>query len=335
MSHFTTIVVVREATDAKDAERQAEEALAPFVEELDEPFDKYGETRTAVVDDTLWWRTDENMTDEKRAECERDYAGGEPKDRTTPEWHQWAMARLRDEWGENNVLFDEEKGYGYKSHINPIAQWDWYSLGGRWHNFFPLKDPLRFFPRNGNDEILGGGPGAMGQKADTGQADGARKKDIDFATARENARIKAEAEYDLVDRIVEKHGEVYTPWSDFVQRLEAEEITIDQARADYRAQPLVAAFNARDVMDKLGFMTSPSDFFIGTGGREAYVQHCTNRALVPFSILLDGEWYEKGKMGWWGMVSDEKGQEEWNAKVAELYDTLADDAWLILMDCHI
>lgn len=56
---------------------------------------------------------------------------------------------------------------------------------------------------------------------------------------------------------------------------------------------------------------------------------------IPFAILTpDGKWFEKGKMGWWGMVSDEKAEEDWAKTVAnvraEYGGTIA-----VVVDCHI
>lgn len=57
--------------------------------------------------------------------------------------------------------------------------------------------------------------------------------------------------------------------------------------------------------------------------------------LTTFAVLKDGEWYEKGEMGWGGMVSNEKDEEEWESKVRELLQGLPDDTLLSVYDCHI
>lgn len=44
------------------------------------------------------------------------------------------------------------------------------------------------------------------------------------------------------------------------------------------------------------------------------------KPVIPFAILTpDGEWCEKGKMGWWGMVSGRKDENDWEASVKEIY----------------
>jgi hypothetical protein len=55
----------------------------------------------------------------------------------------------------------------------------------------------------------------------------------------------------------------------------------------------------------------------------------------PFAILTpDGEWHEKGEMGWFGMVKDEKKVAEWTNTVKEIYGKYP-DAILIAVDVHI
>lgn len=51
--------------------------------------------------------------------------------------------------------------------------------------------------------------------------------------------------------------------------------------------------------------------------------------------MKDGKWYEKGRMGWWGMVSGEKEQDVWNKQFTALIDGLSDDTILTVVDCHI
>ena len=56
---------------------------------------------------------------------------------------------------------------------------------------------------------------------------------------------------------------------------------------------------------------------------------------APFCIILDGVWYEKGKMGWWGITSDEKDKEVWDKEVAKLLETLPQDSYVYNVDFHI
>ncbi len=57
--------------------------------------------------------------------------------------------------------------------------------------------------------------------------------------------------------------------------------------------------------------------------------------FVPFAIVKDGEWYERGEMGWWCCVSNEKAEEDWDAEVKALLKNLPGDTLLTVIDCHI
>lgn len=57
--------------------------------------------------------------------------------------------------------------------------------------------------------------------------------------------------------------------------------------------------------------------------------------LAFFAYLRDGQWVEKGDMGWWGIVHDEKVAGDWAAEKAKIIASLAPDEWLTVVDCHI
>jgi len=54
-----------------------------------------------------------------------------------------------------------------------------------------------------------------------------------------------------------------------------------------------------------------------------------------FAVLKDGKWYEKGTVGWWGMVSDEKDDTTWQTELKKLLDTLDPEETVTIVDCHI
>lgn len=58
--------------------------------------------------------------------------------------------------------------------------------------------------------------------------------------------------------------------------------------------------------------------------------------IYTFFALLtpNGEWYEQGDMGWWGMVSDEKKPEDWEAISRAVYTKFANHQ-IVLVDVHI
>lgn len=57
--------------------------------------------------------------------------------------------------------------------------------------------------------------------------------------------------------------------------------------------------------------------------------------ISTFAVVKDGEWYERGEMGWWGCVSNEMDENEWGNKVRELLEGLPDETLISIVDCHI
>jgi len=43
--------------------------------------------------------------------------------------------------------------------------------------------------------------------------------------------------------------------------------------------------------------------------------------IIPFAIITpDGEWHERGDMGWWGLVADKKDRSSWRGIVLKIYE---------------
>jgi hypothetical protein len=222
-----------------------------------------------------------------------------------------------ENWHGDKV--DPETGkYGYWR--NPNTKWDWYSLGGRWTGFFKLR------ANAGKFEV--GCPGIMTPKASDGHADQALKKDIDFTAKAEVRATEAGIKYDAVMKYL---GDlpVNKTWDEVVA---AEGEDIDKAREIYNAQPRckVAAENA-DIQKLIDY--SSVDPF--TVSREVYITRARNKSTVTFAVIKDGVWYERGSMGWWGVVSDEKDQDAWALQVNTLIRDLPEDTLLSVYDCHI
>jgi hypothetical protein len=56
---------------------------------------------------------------------------------------------------------------------------------------------------------------------------------------------------------------------------------------------------------------------------------------IPFALVTpDGEWHQRGKMGWFASVSKEMPRAEWDAKVRALLATNG-DAIAVGVDCHV
>ena len=69
--------------------------------------------------------------------------------------------------------------------------------------------------------------------------------------------------------------------------------------------------------------------------REQHIEDARKNACTTFAVLKDGVWYERGEMGWWGCVSNEKKGCNWRDEYMALFDEIGDDELLSVYDCHI
>ncbi len=56
---------------------------------------------------------------------------------------------------------------------------------------------------------------------------------------------------------------------------------------------------------------------------------------VTFAVVKNGEWYERGDMGWFGIVRNEKDKDEWDKTFQELIKDIPEEECLTIVDCHI
>jgi hypothetical protein len=52
-------------------------------------------------------------------------------------------------------------------------------------------------------------------------------------------------------------------------------------------------------------------------------------------VIKDGKWYQRGEMGWWACVANEKESDVWAEEFGKLMESLSDDTLMTLVDCHI
>ena len=72
------------------------------------------------------------------------------------------------------------------------------------------------------------------------------------------------------------------------------------------------------------------------GGADVVQKKDLQEFSGTFAFLgADGEWHERGRMGWFGMVADEQPTDEWDATLKQLVEDVADEDWLVVVDVHI
>ena len=216
-----------------------------------------------------------------------------------------------EEWVTNwhGASFSEEnKAYGYFS--NPNAKWDWYVLGGRWENYFCLKkNVLSNYPNKKIEDRI--------------YADMAKVKDIDFEAMQENTTKEANLFYDKLEAAL--NGRKLVSWKETRENYK----NIDEARLAFHNHPV------NQDLDKAGIfcMEDPVDVF--KNSREEYILACQKSVAVPFALLHEGQWHEKGEMGWFGTSTDKMTTEQWQDYFWSVINSLDKETVLCAVDCHI
>lgn len=175
-----------------------------------------------------------------------------------------------------------------------------------------------------------------------GRADVARVGDIDFDAMMDQAGDKARKDY--VSALKAFGGffpKIEKAWSEFVAD---KSMDWDTKRKAYYEQPafqkvqeVVKAWQAKvdkdsDEYYRFSFGFDLNDYQCT---EEEYVNRARNNAISTFAVVKNGKWYEKGEMGWFNCVTNEKEQASWNDEFASYLKDLPEDTILSVYDCHI
>jgi hypothetical protein len=185
-------------------------------------------------------------------------------------------------------------------HTNPNSKWDWWVIGGRWGSLLPLRDGTT--------------------------ADYAALGDIDFEGARAEARMKAFQDFSAWETITEELGR---PGSlEECQEMMKEEGR-EAAYTFYASQPAIKKFYAEN----------PRNFYCPVReygfDSDAYVDREVRKVLVPYAIVKDGQWFQRGEMGWFGSSSNEMEFDEWSTFVNSTLFDLPSETMITVVDCHV
>lgn len=325
MSHFSVLIALPAGTPPQRIEDEIGRRMERWNEDRSvEPYRSYEEG----APEEYWWvgsvrekdavwaeRLGENPTWETVAQLYNERFG-----------HGKELATEGDRTDSETLHYDAESGRAFTmSTYNPESMWDYWRIGGRWRGYFRAKQdgPGLITSRSDWDSPKEAKPGL--------RADGGPKRLLDFEAMRVEAEVRANGEYDKWDAIC-----LGTPhadgWPHFVGLVDVGEITIDEARRQYREQPRIEAARRADIGD----WDCPVEKFMS--GREEYVVEARRGAVPGYALVtLDEEWVAPGRMGWFGMSSDEAGSRSAcrSAVNAYLDEKVADDDLLIALDCHI
>ena len=163
-------------------------------------------------------------------------------------------------------------------YTNPNAKWDWWRIGGRWGS-------------------------ALLSKTTAQQTDICQVNDLDLTTMQAGAvcqRITA-----IQSKLTELPDNTLELWKNHTDSFEA---TKAQHKAANTGQCLydwlkTQPTNPTQIINEAGVSAlGDSMFGIGIPDNQPDPMAWANQApaLSAFGYLKDGEWHEKGSMGWWG-----------------------------------
>lgn len=155
------------------------------------------------------------------------------------------------------------------------------------------------------------------------EADSCQMRDLDLEGMQDRAAEKAGKTWDEFNAAVAGR-----PYPDF-EALRNEH-GIEKARELYHADPVV-----QDVRKADFFFLSDDDVKALLKSREDYVERARRRAFSTFAVVKDGKWYERGEMGWWAVVHDEKEADKWEIEFHSLVTGLDPDTYITVIDAHI
>jgi hypothetical protein len=222
---------------------------------------------------------------------------------------------------EKYILVDKNQNFlKYFEYTNPNAKWDWWQIGGRYTGrldplYDPEKDPRNQEIRYGKLEVKWPTEWVKHDK------DIIQVKNIKIDEILNHYRKQVGEQYDKFMIGFDKNFKLFD---------EIEEADLNKKRIMYRNQPAIMK-QSNDIVwlsqDKLKMLRDNT--------REEYIEANCYSWFVPYAFIHDGNWYEKGEMGWFGCSTDKVSQEEWDAEVNKLLNEVDETTLITIVDCHI
>ncbi len=199
---------------------------------------------------------------------------------------------------------------------NENSKWDWWTEGGRWSGFLVNKN---------------------GERVNSCQV-----KDLDIAGLREKYGKQAAESYDKVRSITGDAN--WVSWREVVEKNpnadwgERRKIYREQEAVKAHQEAVSAIYARPDYKDAdYPFLRFDLDDFLLT--REQFIERVTKSTFLTNSYLdglvpdlsVEDRW-QGNDMGMFGCVLRE--EENWETKFSNWLDSLPEDAYLTVVDCH-
>jgi len=280
MSHFTVAVI----TDSIDT-----------LEEMLEPYNENIEVKPYID------KTKEEIIKEAK-ERQKRIIKNEKDGKEISSWGRLYLEAKNDKELYKIEIYDDEQYDENGNHLttyNPNSKWDWYEIGGRWHN--------TLLTRIDNENVIGGSQSwgnleSSLKKAPEGYkwVDGAKIKDIDF-----KKKIEFQDTYNKAIRFWGLYIEGQEPKTE-----EEKELIKWQL---YKKEYYIERYETKENYAKM------------------------ESIFTTWALLDETGWHEQGKMGWWACNDSTKDSELlFIEKFTETINKPENqDKYLIIVDCHI
>lgn len=103
-------------------------------------------------------------------------------------------------------------------------------------------------------------------------------------------------------------------------------------RDAYWSQPRLQAWREKSKANNDLFWMSADDFLVS---RDQYIKQAADSAYGAFAFLHEGQWTEKGSVGWFGCASNEKTDGDWYSWLRSQIEFLPSETLITVVDCHI
>lgn len=320
MSHFTVLVCL--PSWAGDINAELDKALEPFNENTAVP--EYPHYEEGAPEEHWWYKSQVRE--------------GKWPHEGTPTWDQ-VVSDYSGSADEERLYLDDEGRVYTLSTYNPRSKWDWWQIGGRWTRSLTSKVTAESPDAR---LLIQGSPGTFGTSTSAVTPDGTLRCDggpvrlMDFDRMRMEAEAEAARRYDVWEKICASTPPLEYTWEQLRSEVQLKEITIEEARERYGAQPRIQAANARAEELGRGFLAEPveQEFILN---REDHLRQAYWSGVRAFAMLTkEGEWQEKGSMGWFGMSDDTpETRDRFVVQMNKYLDTLDPDDIVVMIDAHI
>lgn len=217
--------------------------------------------------------------------------------------------------------------FGY--YTNPNAKWDWYSIGGRWTGKLILKEIG--MGRNGS-------PGLMtNANEDPKRADVALAGDVDWQSIHDESVNRQVDGYLLRHHYIALAEEQDMPeqcWEEAEKAWETNEyshvVGSVQKLALYKFAAVLAAQDTHhwwDTYDDIGAYMNMTE--------KQYRASIIGEAQTYAFLDLDGNWQQRGEMGWFGMDDRSAGTDNYDEAWWQFVKSIPEDQLVYVIDCHI